>query len=595
MNLLSLDDKKNKQLTRDEVFQSLLYWRKELKKLFSAPSDSMSKEERNERLAYVEKMVRKAELLLYRPDEGLYLGIGYRLDSDKPKPEPVYAKWKNLNNHFGTLGTTRVGKTKSMLSHIDQCIAAGMDVIIVDPKGGENQEVPSSVVESCARFDRSADLMYFSPAHPSISQKINVIYGQSNISIASDIISSIRTPTMEDFYLDVGERILLAITTSFEYIQSCVDPDGTLAFELQVEEFEKYREFIERKKPSPVDKTEMSDIVDRFSSHIDIKWTENLFFNRDLINFRDLQKYSSYDGMVQLLSVVSAMPVPTEGGKRYPIEKIKKLREEAISLLNSALATDKAHFSKVSDTLANRLIQLSIGPVGDLLCDVRINPLMNRLLDKKRGVVAILQPFPMKYKRASGVFGKMMLGMLNSMMGTVGAEGVGLPRRVAVFLDEASVIAYPGIEDFFARAGGLGVTVFMYTQTGSDIESAVGSVLSEVIRGNINTTSFMRLKNPKDAYEVASLDIGLEKKHKTQTMVSLGGDNGRYTTDVTEEYIADPSDILALPSGEAIVVHDGVKYYMVNPYMPDPVGVVKMPELEGENIRSVVEEIEYAS
>lgn len=517
----------------------------------------------------------------------MYFGIGYPLGqlADSSKPQPVYAKWSNLNNHVGFKGTTRVGKTQVMLTQIDQCIAKGWDVIVVDPKGSEDQEVLSSVIESCYIHGRSQDFNYFSLAYPSLSEYVNPLYGKSNASIAADIITSIQEPGMETFYLEIGTRILLSITTAFEYLEHCTDPTGVITKKLEHDELEKYNSYMNKKKQTVQEDQQIlvqntSDVIDKMYSKRDslLKTYINHGFNRTLITFKDLEAFSSYDDLAKLLFLVKTVPV--NPGPLHSKEKLERQRDDAIRLLSSALKSDKAHFSKVSDTLANRLIQLSVGPVGEVLCGIRINPLLNRLLRPDKGNVTVVQPTPMKFKNASMVFVKMLLSMIQSIVGTVGASGKGLDKRIALFLDEGATIAYPGIEDFFNKAG-MSATVFIYTQADEDYENATSKPIAAMIEGNINTVGTMRMKGDAGK-EKAAKSIGTIQKHRTLAMVSNGGADGRYTTDTVEEYICKPDDIGMLPVGEGILSHDGRLYYMRFPFRAKPKLRITMPEIEGE-------------
>lgn len=579
--------KKNENLS--EPFKKLLFWKKEMLKLKRAYKEA-TKDKRIElekRKIHIEKMLDQAERNMYDISEGLYFGVGYALDNNPfPKPTPIIAKWKNTDNHIGFKGTTRVGKSVNMVGHVEQCIAKGWDVIVIDPKGGINQEILSSVVESAYRYKRAEELSYFSPAFPSLSQKINVCYGLSNVELTGMIIESIRTKEMDTFYIETAEEILMSILTSFDFLQEVSDPTGEITRYLERAELKKYYAFLNNKNQNKyefinADVEQELNMIEEYEENVIseqevIEFQEN-GFNRSLMTFRELQYYAHYKELKALKSLVKSIAI--DPSIRYR-KNVTMLRDDALRLLNSALETEQLHFAKVSKTLTNRLSALSVGPIGELLCSIRINPLMNKLLRKDKGVISVIQPFPMKYKGASKVFNKMILGMLSGMMGSVGAEGRGLPRRVAVFIDEAGAVAYPGIEDFFNRAGGLGVTVFAYTQTDEDYREAVGDTLAEIIMDNVNTKGIMRLNSLKSKM-TASEEVGTYQDMRTLAMISSGGD-GKYTTDAVEKYFADQQDIKSLPVGEGILMHNGVTYYMEFPFRRAPLASVRMPELDSE-------------
>ena len=576
---------KNNQIRdeKDVLFSKLMFWKKEFKKInkeLENSNNNLDSIELEQRKIIIEKKLENAEKMMYSIAEGLYFGVAYELNNKtNPKPFPLIAKWKKLDNHVGFKGTTRVGKTLNMLGHIEQCIAKGMDVIVIDPKGGVKQEVLSSVAESCFKYKRAEEMSYFSPAFPSISEKINVCYGQSNIELSAMIVESIRTPNTESFYLEVSERILMSITTSFEYLQEVSDPTGEITRLLEQKEilkYHRYKNYFNFKEELDV------DMIEQFKSNTEEEELLSEFyengFNRSLITFRELEYYSHYKSLSALRILVQTIDI--DDNTKYR-KNVSHLRRDALMLLNSALATEEAHFSKVSDTLSNRLIQLSVGPIGELLCSTRINPLMNRLLRKDKGTVSVLQPFPMKFKRSAEVFNKMILGMLDSMMGAVGAEGRGLPRRVSIFIDEAGAIAYPGIERFFNKAGGLGITVFVYTQTDEDYKEALGETLATIVLDNVNTKGTMRLNTLSSSRDAAE-EIGTFQQMKTVAMVTAGGDDSRFITDSVEKYLCTSQDIRSLSIGEGIMMHDGATYYMEFPFRRPPVASIKMPELTSE-------------
>jgi conjugal transfer pilus assembly protein TraD len=502
--------------------------------------------------------------------KGLYLGIGYDLESqvssESLSPIPLYVPWKTLHSHMGFKGTTRVGKTQNMLSHIKQLIKRGDDVVVIDPKGGENQEVVSAICEFAYKSSRFEEILYFSPAFPKISQKVNILYGRSNLEISSMVIDAIAEPDIESFYLEISTRIILAITTAFEYLQKETDPDGEITRYLEAKERAKY--FSDAAYISSYSKSQC----------LQLEELSQKSFNRTLITFKELEHYCSYSGLEKLLHTVE-----TIYQNRKSQSGSQELYLDAKRVLNSSLKSDTRHFSKVSDTLANRLIQLSTGEIGQMLCGTRINPLVDRLVNRGAGVITIVQPFPMKFKRASYMFNRALLSMFNSILGEVGATGEMLPRRVNLFIDEAGTIVYPGIESFFNRAGGLGVSCFVYTQSDEDYKEALGETLSNVVLDNVNTKGIMRQNLYQSALNCAN-DIGMNYSYKTIAMISAGGEDGRYTSDIKDEYICTPSDIQALPVGEGIVISDGKKYYVEFPTISKSSVIVEMSKPGYEKI-----------
>jgi hypothetical protein len=91
-------------------------------------------------------------------------------------------------------------------------------------------------------------------------------------------------------------------------------------------------------------------------------------------------------------------------------------------------------------------------------------------------------------------------------------------------------------------------------------------------------------QNSLQSLRNAAEEIGTFKQMKTMAMVSAGGREaeGRYTTDVSEEYLCSPQDIKRLPMGEGVFMHNGKTYYMEFPFRKPPAAAVRMPELDAE-------------
>jgi len=74
-----------------------------------------------------------------------------------------------------------------MISDARQIIAKGWDVIILDPKGGEGQEILTEVIEATLNSNRAEDFKFLSPAFPRESEYVNLMYGMADDEAASMI------------------------------------------------------------------------------------------------------------------------------------------------------------------------------------------------------------------------------------------------------------------------------------------------------------------------------------------------------------------------------------------------------------------------
>ncbi len=87
-------------------------------------------------------------------ERGLFNGVGVSLTKTDAKPQRIYIKWSTLNSHKLTIGTTRQGKSRKMISDIEQQIANDANVFIGEPKGSANQEIIGYVLQLAIKYKR---------------------------------------------------------------------------------------------------------------------------------------------------------------------------------------------------------------------------------------------------------------------------------------------------------------------------------------------------------------------------------------------------------------------------------------------------------
>jgi len=279
------------------------------------------------------------------------------------------------------------------------------------------------------------------------------------------------------------------------------------------------------------------------------------------------------------------MPVDKIGKDKY--QETIRARKEALSILDKVLSTDEANYSKISKTHSVLLSQLVYGDIGEVFSDIGINPLANRLLSDDRGLVCVMQPYPMKYKTVSNISVMAILKSIESMMGLVGMSGRANKRRLAIMIDEAGAVVYKGIEgDLFNKAGGLGTSLFVYTQSYEDYSLTLGPTSANVIMDNVNTPITMRMNHPESCKRAAE-SLGTVRKHQSMYMAMGGaGTAGRFSVGNEDEDIAMPEDISNLPIGAGYMRHDKETYIVDFPYVKSMDNYpISMPELDNEKDR----------
>lgn len=556
----------------------------------------------------LEKNLLEAEEKMINLKRGLYKGVALNVRDKSYTRFPLYLKLSNLNNHVGYAGTTRVGKSKNMISDANQLIKANWDVIVLDPKGGEDQEILTEVIQASFEANRAEDFRYISPAFPKESERPNLIYGMEDEEIASVITTFAESISGDDgFFTGVVYENTLAVVKSLSFIQAATDPFGEYTDILEKEELEQYM-MVKNYKDSRTkptfnkwDKTVKPNEFSVFSKeefNINVdslkqKPFVSLYQNRSMVTFKTLSNYTTYKSLFELYETIESMiaipPIEDIGYDKH--SEILKLREESLSILDKVLATDEANFSKIAKTHSVLLSQLVYGDIGEVFSNTGINPIANRILSKDKGLICVMQPFPMKFKKVSNISVMALLKSIESIMGLVGTSGRANTRRLAIMIDEAGAVAYKGIEDLFNKAGGLGVSLFVYTQTKEDYALKLGETNADVIMDNVNTPITMRMNLNKSCVEAAR-SLGTVRKHQSMYMANDGG-GSRFSVGIEDEDIAKEEDISKLPIAVGYMRHNKETYLVDFPYIKGLDNYpIRMPKLKSETKRRNIAQYE---
>jgi len=440
-------------------------------------------------------------------EKGLYVGAGVNLTPEKNVDhpvEPVYIDWGDLAGHFVVYGTTRVGKTRLMVSLIRQCILKGMDIMVVEPKGSEGQETIAWILEFAEEAKRMRDFNYISPMFKDLSSSFNPLFGMSNEEIAS--LVSTLIPAKEDFYKTMGYTITFAVLIGLQFIERAEGYDNVS--KAITAEFKR----IYSGNANIIDE-ELSisnpDLAERASEpkqYLSLQEMDPPY--RSLVTFLDIANYSTKDGLNLILDIVKKItPDQYDTDNPLEIDKLNKLKQEAVSSLTEQAEKDDNYFGKVGSSFNNTIKQLSTGDVGEILCSTKINPVLDGFKNKNHGQILIIQPYPLIYKTTSDAFVRVFFAMFTSAFGNIGAAGRKFPREIALFIDEGGAILYPGIEHLFNKAGGLGLRIMIFSQSFADYKAELGEDLAAIVNDNTNTKVYM-LMNDVSSRETVAKSFG---------------------------------------------------------------------------------------
>lgn len=453
--------------------------------------------------------------------------------------------WSNLGERVGhtlVLGTTRVGKTRLCELLVTQDIRRGDVVVVFDPKG--DVELLLRMYAEACRAGREKDFRFFHLGYPDASSRYSPIATFSRITevatrLAGQLPSEGQAAAFREFvwrYINVMARAMVALgmKPSYEVIyQNAVNIDDLCL---------KYFEY---------------------------------WLDRDHIGWRDEMTEPDKQLQAQAQKTGRAM---------YPLQILKLIRDKGwhdqiADGLASVLTNDRSYFEKLVSSLYPLLEKLTTGPVSKLLSPDYSDPTDPRtVFDWQKvidtGGIVYVGLDALSDFEVAGAVGNSMFADLTSTAGRLykfgsgyGQTAPGKKRNVCIHADEFNELVGDEFIPMVNKAGGAGYQVTAYTQTGSDVESRIGSkAKADQIFGNFNTLVMMRVKNLATA-EILTDQLPKVQVYTRQLDSATGDGTDDGVTDFTsrtqdkysprEVALVDPSDLVQLPKGQAFALIEG--------------------------------------
>ena len=237
-----------------------------------------------------------------------------------------------------------------------------------------------------------------------------------------------------------------------------------------------------------------------------------------------------------------------------PFEKFKELKDRLskhedkdsqliIGQIDDIIESGAEYFNKVSKTLKSAIIQLTLGDTGEVIARAKTNNFLDRL-EQGKGAILFVQSAALLQPRAAFMLGRIIVSMIQSLVGRFYASGRKFDTPLVLYLDEFSNIVYNGIDDMFNKAGGCNCYIMALTQSPADIIAVIGEDKARKIFDNTNTKIFMRINDTNSA---KTLTIYGGTTFRNTVQLNLHG--GLRGTEVEEDVIKD-TDLLRLENRE---------------------------------------------
>ncbi len=193
--------------------------------------------------------------------------------------------------------------------------------------------------------------------------------------------------------------------------------------------------------------------------------------------------------------------------------------EDLVVSMDQILSSPPDFFSKVSSSLRTTLSALTTGSTGQIIGKSLVNEFVKRI-EEGSGVILFCNTGSMLSRRTAHIIGRVLVSMIQSMLGRTFASGRKLTPPLCLHIDEGHNILYSGIQELFAKGGGANVWLHFYTQSIAQIEEEIGPEATRSIVDNINTWLYMLVNHPDTAQYV---EDSSPMKRKFSPILSFGG------------------------------------------------------------------------
>ena len=289
------------------------------------------------------------------------------------------------------------------------------------------------------------------------------------------------------------------------------------------------------------------------------------------LNFKVIKDRASYPDLKKLKEELEHIDFPEATDEAKDI----------LSSLDQILSSPQDFFAKVSSSLRTTLTALTAGSVGEVIGKAKANEFIRRFEMGER-VILVVQTGSMLTRKTSHIVGRVLISMIQSLVGRFFASNRRLNPPLCIHIDEGHNVLYLGIEELFNKGGGAGCCVHFYTQSIAQMEEAIGREATRSILDNINTWVFMKVNHPETAQYV---EESTPVVRKFSPILSFGG--GISVREIEEPMIR-ADQILRLKPRQFIMIFYG-KYFKGYTAEVNPARIrVKFPDLKA------VEEENYA-
>jgi conjugal transfer pilus assembly protein TraD len=378
------------------------------------------------------------------------------------REEEIWIPLDHTSGHTLLVGTTRAGKTRLLDLWVAQAVRRGEPVIIWDPKGDKG--LSECAQKACIAAKRPNDYIFFSPAFPEISARIDPLANFSRATeLATRVASLIASETNADPFTAFSQKILTNLC------------EGLLMI---------------HQKPNLV---LLKRYVDSGPDRLVIKASETYFakVNADwaieakpfLARVKNGDEHQMCIGLINFYRSVIQRKAPHSG----------------LEGLYGDFEHDKSHQVKMTASLSPVLTMLTAGPLADLLSpdpekdDPRPITDFNRVI--RNNQVCYIGLDSLSDNMVGSAIGSMFVADMTAVSGTrYNFDDLDAVKTVNLVIDEAAELVSDRLIQLLNKSGGAKFRIVIATQTFADFAARMGSAdKARQFLGNLNNVIALRI------------------------------------------------------------------------------------------------------
>ena len=286
------------------------------------------------------------------------------------------------------------------------------------------------------------------------------------------------------------------------------------------------------------------------------------------INFMDIKSRIDY---VSLTGVRDSLQYL----ENHSNQAVRELVAETQLNLRQILGSPPDFFAKVSSSLRTVLTSLTSSTTGKIIGRATTNEFVKRF-ENGQGVILIVNTGSLLARRSAYIIGRVLISMIQSMVGRFFASGSRLKKPLCMYLDEGHNILYQGIQELFNKSGGAGVWLHFFTQSMAQIEEVVGIPTMQSIMDNISTWVYMKV-NYNDTAQYIEESSPLTTIWKR--VPNIGDGKISVSMHEKEEHVIRADKVLKLKKQYFYLRSGGHFYKGRVPDVPDPYMRIKFPKI----------------